>query len=98
MNSSFVTVYKEPLLDNFQENVRSVHESKVLTVSLYYHNIFVANQKCLFNAVECPNGYFIVTCNFLYNLLLTAQQQIDKTTNCLDHTHHHHVFALPWDA
>lgn len=97
MNSSFVTVYKEPLLDNFQENVRSVHESKVLTLSLYYYNIFVANQKCLFSAVECPNGYF-VTCNFLYSLLLTAQQQIDKTTNCLDHTHHHHVLALPWDA
>lgn len=64
MNSSFVTVYKEPLMDSFQENVRSVHDSKVLTVSVYYYNIFVANQKCLFSAVECPNGYFIVTCIF----------------------------------
>ena len=40
MNSSFVTVYKEPLMDNFQENLRIVHGSKVLIVSLYYYNIF----------------------------------------------------------
>ena len=34
MNSSFVTVYKKPLMDNFQENVTIVHDSKVLIVNV----------------------------------------------------------------
>lgn len=95
-NSSFVYT-KSPQLDNFQENVWSVHFSKVLTVLPYYYNIFVANQKCLFSAVECMNGYFMVTCKCLFSLSLTThfltkqQTAFAKLVSIL-------ILAVPRDA